>query len=181
VKARQPIRRCGKQYATEEEAFRSKAGQKPGAEVTSCRCGRFHLTFPPAPRSDGKPRASVSGNTIPPKVCKQVDKRDGRQCVRCGSRQNPHRHHRRIKGHGGDSRSCTDCACNIVTLCTEHHAWAHSGAGRKEAEAEGLIIPRSVTEPWRHGVMVHSEADSGATRWPTCDGEYADEPLERAA
>lgn len=177
---RTPMRRCGRQYASEEEAFRSKAGQRPGAEVTSCRCGKFHLAFPPEPRSDGKPRASVSGNTIPPKVCEQVDERDGRQCVKCGSRRNLHRHHRRLKGSGGDTGPHTDCACNIVTLCDACHYWAHV-LDRKSAEGEGLILPRSTREPWRHGVMVHSEADAGATKWPTCDGDYTDEPEELAA
>lgn len=171
------MRRCGKQYATAAEAFRSKAGQRPGAEVTECRCGKIHLTFPPAPRADGKPRASVSGSTIPDTVCRQVDKRDGRQCVNCGSGRNPHRHHRRIKGHGGDTRQCTDCACNIVTLCSMCHFWAHV-LDVVAAKARGLIIPRSVTEPWRHGVMVHSEADARATRWPTCAGSYAGEPQD---
>lgn len=177
---RAEMRRCGKQYATEAEAFRSKAGQKPGAEVTECRCGKVHLTFPPAARMDGKPRVSVSGNTIPPKVCRQVDKRDGRLCVNCGSAQSVHRHHRRIKGQGGDTRPHTDCACNIVPLCAMCHFWAHV-LDVTAAKAKGLILPRATTEPWKHGVMVLSEAGNGATRWPLCDGEYADEPQEMAA
>jgi hypothetical protein len=177
------MRRCGKPYATEEEALRSKAGQRPGAEVTSCRCGKVHLAFPAAPRADGKPRASVSGNTIPGRVCKQVDKRDGRQCVKCGSHRGVHRHHRRLKGQGGDLRPHTDCACNLVLLCSVCHYWAHV-LDRPAAEPEGLILPRSTVEPWKHGVMVHGEAEadanSGMTRWPTCEGEYADE-MELAA
>jgi hypothetical protein len=176
------MRRCGKQYATEDEALRSKAGQRPGAEVTDCRCGSVHLTFPPAPRSDGRPRASVSGNTIPGRVCKQVDQRDGRQCVKCGRGENLHRHHRRIKGQGGDPRPHTDCACNLVLLCQACHYWAHV-LDRPAAEAEGLILPRSTAEPWKRGVMVHTgiEEDSGATRWPLCDGRYINAPRELAA
>jgi hypothetical protein len=177
---RTEMRRCGRQYATEEEAFRSKAGGRPGAEVESCRCGKYHLAFPPAPRADGKPKASVAGNTIPPKVCKQVDKRDGRQCVNCGSQRNPHRHHRRIKGHGGDTRPHTDCACNIVLLCSVCHFWAHV-LDVVAAKAMGLILPRSTQEPWKRGVTVHSEADAGATRWPLCDGTYADVQPEAVA
>lgn len=177
---RAPMRRCGRAYADEAEALRSKAGQRPGAEVTSCRCGMVHLVFPPAPKADGKPRKPVHGNTIPGRVCTQVDERDGRQCVKCGTHRNLHRHHRRVKGHGGDTRPHTDCACNLVLLCSACHYWAHV-LDRPAAEAEGLILPRSAPEPWRHGVMVHSEADSGATRWPLCDGSYAGAPPESVA
>lgn len=177
---RAEMRRCGKRYGSEEEALRSKAGQRPGAEVHPCRCGGVHLSFPPAPRADGKARKTVSGNTIPAKVCAQVDKRDGKQCVRCGSPRCPHRHHRRLKGHGGDTRPHTDCACNIVTLCEVCHYWAHV-LDRPSAEAEGLILPRNERAPWRKGVMVHSEADSGTTKWPTCDGDYADDEPELVA
>jgi hypothetical protein len=70
-----------------------------------------------------------------------------------------------------------------VLLCEVCHYWAHV-LDRPAAEAEGLILPRATEEPWKHGVMVHSEAEadanSGATRWPTCEGEYADE-MEMAA
>ncbi len=174
---RTQLRRCGRQYASEEEALRSKAGQKPGAEVTSCRCGKYHLTFPPEPRGDGKPQASVSGNTIPPKVCRQVDKRDGRRCVNCASAGSVHRHHRRIKGHGGDTRPCTDCACNIITLCAMCHFWAHV-LDVLAARARGLIISRSEIQPRTQPVMVHTEDDSGITAWLTDDGAYVFEAPE---
>jgi hypothetical protein len=175
-----PMRRCGKRYENAAEALRSKAGQVPGVEVAECRCGGVHLIKPPERRADGKPRKAVGGNTIPAKVCKQVDKRDGRRCVKCGSGRNLHRHHRRIKGQGGDARKCTDCACNLVILCWECHLWVHSSNGRREAEAEGLIIPRSTSEPGRISVLVHTE-DGGLTRFPGCDGEYHDEPPQEVA
>jgi hypothetical protein len=177
---RQPMRRCGKQYATPAQALSSKRGQAPGAEVTSCRCGAYHLTVPRT-RGDGKVKASVSGNTIPPQVCRQVGKRDGRRCVRCCSARNLHRHHRRIKGHGGDSRPHTDCACNIITLCDECHRWVHSARGRREAEKLGLILSRYERRPWSRPVTVRGEDGTAAERWLACGGAYVNEPGERAA
>jgi hypothetical protein len=61
-----------------------------------------------------------------------------------------------------------------------HLDWAHSGNGRREAEAEGLIIPRAETSPWRRPLMLHTAADSGAMVWPTCDGRYVTEMPEGA-
>ncbi len=177
---RAEMRRCGKRYRTEDEALRSKAGRVAGAEVTSCRCDGYHVARPAAPRGDGKPRKPVNGNTIPAKVCDQVDGRDGRQCVKCGGHGAIHRHHRRLKGQGGDTRPHTDCACNLVLLCLMCHFWVHV-EDRRTAEAEGLILPGSETEPWKHGVMVHSTDDAGVTRWPRCDGTYGDSPEGLAA
>ena len=120
----------------------------------------------------GKARtASGRAESFPPAVAALIDARD-QWCVKCGSPYDLHRHHRRIKGIGGDPRPHTDCSCNGVLLCLEHHEWAHSGKGRLEAEAEGLIIPRSETAPWRQGVMVHTAADSEFTGYPTCDGNW---------
>jgi hypothetical protein len=114
-------------------------------------------------------------------VAALIDARD-QWCVKCGSPYDLHRHHRRIKGQGGDSRPHTDCPCNAVVLCLAHHAWVHSGDGRREAEAEGFIIPRSETRPWMRPVMVRTEeeSDSGFTAWPTCDGAYLTEAPEGA-
>ena len=125
------------------------------------------------------PTTSGRAESFPPLVAALIDIRD-RWCVKCGSPSDLHRHHRRIKGIGGDSRPHTDCACNGILLCLGHHEWAHSGKGRREAEAEGLIIPRSETAPWRHPLMVHTAAGSGFTGWPACDGRYLYEAPEGA-
>lgn len=123
----------------------------------------------------------VSGRaeSFPRKVAALIDARD-KWCVKCGSPRDLHRHHRRIKGIGGDGRDHTDCACNGVRLCLEHHEWAHSAKGRLLAEAEGLIIPRSEAAPWRRSLMVHTSADSGFTAYPTCDGGWVFETSEGA-
>ena len=116
---------------------------------------------------------SARAESFPPAVAALIDARDP-WCVKCGSPDNLHRHHRRLKGYGGDPRPHTDCACNGVRLCRHCHLdWAH-GEGRSEAEGEGVIIPRSETEPGRRSLMVHTAADSGATllayvRWPLPD------------
>lgn len=131
----------------------------------------------------GKSAARRSGATgrresFPPAVAALIDARDP-WCIHCGSPYDLDRHHRRIKGMGGDKRDHTDCACDGVRICRTCHQWAHSGDGQREAEAEGLIIPRSTTEPYRVSVLVHTSEDGGGMRkWPLCDGTYADEEPE---
>jgi hypothetical protein len=45
---RAPLHGCGKPYATEAEALRSKAAQRPGVLVELCWAGgHFHITTPP--------------------------------------------------------------------------------------------------------------------------------------
>lgn len=189
-----PIRPCGKQYGTEEEALRSKAGQRPGAVAKPCRCGSVHLTFPapwsravPPVLSPGAARGREAGRkiaatgkartasgraeTFPPEVAALLADRDP-WCVHCGSPYDLQNHHRRIRGSGGDPRSHTHCACNGVRLCALCHVpWAHT-EGRREAGAQGIVIPRSETAPWRRALMVHTAADSGFTGYPTCDGGW---------
>jgi hypothetical protein len=144
-----------------------------GAEGAPAACGRggvvhYHLAVPAA-------------DTIPPRVRRLVAARDGGWCARCGTVRELHQHHRRIKGSGGDPRPHTDCACNIITLCTGCHEWAHRG-DRRRAEAEGLIVPRAETAPGRVSVMIGSECESGMTVWLACDDDrYSMKPPERAA
>jgi hypothetical protein len=46
---------------------------------------------------------------------------------------------------------------------------------RREAEAEGLIIPRATILPGTISVLVHLEADAGGLQmWPSCDGRWLD-------
>ena len=125
------------------------------------------------------PRIRWRKDTIPPEVRCQVDVRDSvdgvRHCVLCGlSDVTLHRHHRRLKGIGGDRRACTDCACNIITLCSGCHYWAHV-IGRYDAEAEGFIVSGAEVSPGSISVLVHSTGDlSGSEAWPTCSGEWSD-------
>jgi hypothetical protein len=122
---------------------------------------------------------SRSGESFPPAVAALLAARDP-WCVHCGSPHDLHNHHRRIKGSGGDPRPHTGCACVGVRICRSCHEFVHSGDGRREAEAEGLIIPRSTTEPWTKGVLVHTP-DGGMTKYPSCSGEWLDEVPGRDA
>jgi hypothetical protein len=133
------------------------------------------------------PRIRWRKDTIPPEVRCQVDIRDSvdgvRCCVLCGlANVTLHRHHRRLKGIGGDRRRHTDCACNIITLCAGCHYWAHV-IGRYDAEAEGFIVSGAEVFPGSVSVLVHSTGDlSGTEAWPTCSGKWSDKaPGERLA
>jgi hypothetical protein len=125
------------------------------------------------------PRIRWRKDTIPPEVRCQVDARDSvdedRRCVLCGLADvTLHRHHRRLKGIGGDKRPHADCACNIITLCSGCHYWAHV-IGRYDAEAEGFIVSGAEVFPGSISVLVHGKDDlSGHEAWPTCDGEWSD-------
>lgn len=117
-----------------------------------------------------------------PAVAALIDARD-LWCVLDGSTVRLQRHHRRIRGIGGDPRPHTDCACVGVRLCARCHARIHdTEEGRLLAEAEGLIIPRVTAFPGSLSVLVHLEADSGGMRkWPSCDGKWLDQqPGSRA-
>lgn len=131
-------------------------------------------------KTKSAPRTRGRAESFPAVVAALLAARDP-WCVHCGSPNDLQNHHRRIRGIGGDGRDHTHCACNGVRLCILCHVpWAHT-VGRREAEAEGVIIPRSEPEPWRQPLMVHTAADSGMTVFLTCDGRYVTEPQELAA
>lgn len=115
-------------------------------------------------------------DTIPKKVRDLVHGRDDHHCNRCGGYfpDGIHLHHRRIKGHGGDSRPHTDCACDLLSLCGLCHHAVHV-TDRPAAEEEGFIVPRSTVLPGRITVLVR-ETGSGLTLWPTCDGQWTRVP-----
>ena len=133
----------------------------------------------PSPVSSGT--ASGRHESFPPAVAALIDARDP-WCIHCGTPFGLQRHHRRIKGVGGDTRPHTGCACNGVRICLACHDWAHSGKGRSEAEDEGLIIPRATVQPWTLAVLVHLEDDTGGQlKYPSCDGRWLDYVPERGA
>jgi hypothetical protein len=50
-------------------------------------------------------------------------------------------HHRMLKGAGGTSSPYRDWLPRLVTVCRDHHDWAHDQA-RAVAEALGIIVRR---------------------------------------
>lgn len=109
-------------------------------------------------------------DTIPPRVRAAVARRDMGMCVYTG-KPAEHVHHRRLRGMGGTSDPHAHCPCNLISLASGAHEWAH--ANRREAEAEGLIIPAATPKPWLIPVLVHSYEDgSGLWAYPSCDGEW---------
>lgn len=130
---------------------------------------------------DGRAKLTTQSRpeSFPRKVCRLIDRRDSqpdgiRRCVRCGTSRGPfHRHHRRVKGMGGDTRPCTDCLCNSVTLCWLCHSFAH--AHPEVAKEDGFIIPSSATEPGLFPVLVFEADESGAMAYATCDGRWVGE------
>jgi hypothetical protein len=113
-------------------------------------------------------RTSRPKDTIPPGVRRLVAGRDYGLCVHC-SQPAEHQHHRRIKGMGGSTAPHADCCCVIISVCAPCHEWLH--ANRREAEAEGLIIPRATPKPWLLPVMLHGPG-GGITAQPACDGRW---------
>jgi hypothetical protein len=98
----------------------------------------------------------VSGNRIPGGVRVAVRGRDRQHCVRCGMK-GAEIHHRRSKSVQDEH---THCTCNLIYLCgwgnhTGCHGWAHSNPF--EAKASGLIVLRSVADPWSVPVMIATE------------------------
>jgi hypothetical protein len=166
------LRRCGKRFATEEQAQCSKRAQRPGSSVLRCRygCGGFHVEEARKPRAC---KRRTGPKPFPKRVAAKIDGRD-RCCQRCGSPWNLHRHHRRAKGIGGSQRRPhAQCACNGILLCAPCHMWVHRD-GRHEAEAQGFVVSQSVDEPGSVGVMRFAGAGTGgATQWPSCGGEWA--------
>lgn len=79
----------------------------------------------------------MAGNPIPTSVRVAVDKRDQRQCIRCGApgREIHHRQRRREGGHGLE---------NCILLCLQDHRWAH--AHPSEARQAGFIVSAHVTD-----------------------------------
>ncbi len=176
------VRSCGKRYRTEDEAQRSKLVLAGTHQPAQCKAGCFGWHAKP------KPAPALHEESFPAAVALQIDTRDSQpddidHCVHCGTTRGLHRHHRRIKGMGGDPRAHTDCSCNGVTACWACHSWAHSYP--REAAAEGLIVPGATVEPGTIAVLVHGQDDAeGVLAYPTCDGRWVTEapaPLNEEA
>lgn len=169
-------------WPTEEAAKKSKKYRAGGkltqrCRLASCAAAPWHLAAAARAARGRHATTSSRRESFPPRVCRLVDDRDTqldgrRRCLRCPATTRLQRHHRRIKGMGGDTRPCTDCPCNAVTLCQACHAWAH--ANRAEAELLGLIVPASTAAPGLHPVTAQWNG-AEVIQFPTCDGRWIPE------
>ena len=66
---RNPMRQCGRQYATEAEALRSKAARNPGVLVELCWAGgHFHITTPPCITASRTGESPAAESRVSPKL-----------------------------------------------------------------------------------------------------------------
>jgi hypothetical protein len=169
---RTEMRRCGRRWATEDQARCSKRGLREDAAVLPCPvCEGFHVVLP-KPEAARKATAAPKGIAgFPERIRKAAIERDG-GCVGCSDDRSLDVHHRRIRGHGGDKRAHAQCLCNAICLCRLEHRAAHL-AGRREAEAKGWVVSREVILPGSVSVMLFGSGGGGVSMFPTCDGQWS--------
>lgn len=91
----------------------------------------------------------MKATPIPTASREALDRRDHRQCVRCGSPRH-HWHHRRTRSVRDEH---THHPGNGVSLCTTCHDWCHHNPG--EAMALGLIVSRHEDNPCTLGFQMY--------------------------
>lgn len=171
---RTPMRRCGRQYGSEEEAFRSRAGQRPGAEVTGCRCGKFHVTAPAAaPRRKPRPRTGFS-TVVKLRVRARAGNGDPSQalCEACGcwpGLYGGELQHVVARGMGGCTLAVINSAANAALLCRPCHGLAESRD--RDMLGMGFWLPRG-TDPRAEPMMLHGKGGGGLTVWRDEAGQY---------
>lgn len=167
------MRRCGKQYATEDVAMRSKRGRSGDYLAEQCRdpeCASWHLRSRPAPVMAARAAQADTGPSR--RVRLMVLERDGYACARCGRRCGPgifrySLQHRKARGVGGNSSPE-----NLVLLCGTAVDLCH-GAVESRSDPEDLARGyriESWQDPLAEGVMFHEADGSGVTRWLEDDG-----------
>ena len=179
---RSPMRACGKRYATELDARCSKRGQQPDAVFEECwvpGCGGWHI------RSEKVAAGSAAkggGNEPTVKTRALVWARDEGRCVACAkviaegdwwSMQ-----HRLARGQGGGN-GCD----NLIVLCgsaTSKGCHRRAEDRDREYNARGYWL-ESWEIPALTPVVVFSPGGCGVSAYPTCDGQWSDQPGEVAA
>lgn len=106
-------------------------------------------------------------NQIPQEARAQVEGRDLRRCVRCGSTNAPAWHHRQRRRDG--DREHQHCACNGVLLCPTCHSWVHNHPF--EARRFGFIVSAYQSRPGQSPVTAHF-----GTILLDCEGRYTPAP-----
>ena len=180
---RSEMRKCGRRYATEDQARHSKRGLTDGAVVIPCAlgCGGWHVALPrpEAPAREGKITSAAKGRkapryTGPDELTRAaVLLRDKAACVCCGisvigriwSIQ-----HRKRRSQGGGN-----CTCSLITVLGDGTRGCHARIDSRidpEDEEKGYTV-RSWRIPALVSVMVFDNSGGGVSLYPTCDGEWS--------
>ena len=173
---RTPISRCGKPYATEDEALNSKLGRAGDRLLVPCG-EHFHLRKPAsAPAPQKAPRDTGPSRSVRALVLE----RDGYRCARCGRPAGPgigpySLQHRLARGVGGDSSPS-----NLVVLCGSATTLCH-----------GEVEARKSRDDIDHGYRLESPEDprlipvdyfmpdgSGFSRYLADNGDLLESPPE---
>jgi len=170
---RTPMRACGRQFGSEEEALRSKRGLTGQYEAKECPCGWWHLERKTTVRDTG-PETSVRAIVL---------ERDGHACVSCGrpvgrAGQWWSIQHRVARGTGGGNE-----LSNLIALCgSATSPGCHRRCEDREQEMHdrGYWL-RSGENPRLVGVQYFSPGGSGFTAWLEDDGSLLFEPPAGAA
>jgi hypothetical protein len=185
--AKQPMRRCGRRWATQEEAQNSKKGLTGYYLAIPCRCGGWHLQELVA-AMEPRQLARAPKHTGPTlKVRLMVLNRDRFLCARCGRPAGPGGvgpysiQHRVARGSGGTSDPDANSMSRLLLLCGSATTGCHGEVEKRgdEDNAKGYWL-WSWQDPEAEGVM-YASADGGFTAWLEPDGGLSFEPPEAAA
>lgn len=178
---RKPMLRCGKPYASVDEAERSKDVLVNGHEIVKgCPCGAVHTKPPAVPgRTSLTQRPESRTDTIPQKVRTLVLERDGYACVCCGKSIFGQRYslgHRVRASQGGKA-----VPENLVTLIGWGGEQCHGRVDLYKDPLDGIggrgyRLP-SGADPAAEPVLVVS-AEGAEFKWLTPQGQYAATPPE---
>lgn len=106
--------------------------------------------------SSNKARADGPNRDIPQATRKKVFQRDANRCQWCGTNRWLQIHHIIYRSQGGGHDEI-----NLIVLCNDHHAMAHSDKGRymplllgliwrKYVDGKSLLLPQLMRDLQRH-------------------------------
>jgi hypothetical protein len=177
--ARAPLRRCGKRYASEQDALTSKRGLTGQYGAVPCLCQGWHLEQLEKPSAPKRKPPKDDGLTRA--VRHLVLERDGWACVCCGQSVIGRRYSlqdRKRRSQGGRR-----VPSNLITVLgsgtTECHERIDSRRDPQD-EAKGYTV-RSYDDPAMVPVMYFSPHGSGFTAWLCDSGELIFEAPARSA
>ena len=169
---RSPVRRFSQPYATPAEAWASKAGGLPGAEVRPFM-GGWRVVKPPKPAPRRRPRRDTGFSARTRLQCRTRAGNGDPDQARCEAtgvwlgRYGGEIQHREARGMGGSSDPARNSLVNAVLLSTGAHRLAES---RDRGMNEGGFWLRSGQDPARTPIRLHSEHGPGITVWLAPDG-----------